>query len=190
MIVNRTPITVRGRVIAMRPLKRTATGSDVLSFRIAANERSFDEASGTWSDSNTFYVQVSAWDALARRAAVAALEKQLVVVQGTIFTHNYEKDGQLRSYPEIRAQAIAVDLVSMDERGRSVRDSERSADPIARLAGTAPQGESTELDDDQLAELSGQRTAATAASDDSEHEDERVPVGAAAGTSGQDDPPF
>lgn len=193
MIVNRTPITVRGRVIATRPLKRTATGSDVIGFRIAANERAYDQATGTWSDIGTFYIQVTAWDALARRAAVAALDKQMVVVQGTISTHSYEKNGEPRSYPEIRAQAIAVDLLSMDKNGRSVRETEQSADPISRLAGVSGQDGADSLDDDQLAQLSGQSEEATAA-DAGDEEAERVPVGAGVGASGDsrdgEEPPF
>lgn len=114
MIVNRTHATVRGRVIASYPINNTAGGDAVLNFRLAANERQFDPATNTWNDKDTFYVTVSCWDGLARRAAAVALRGQMVVAMGTLVSRNYEKEGQRRSYTELRAQHLAVDLASVE----------------------------------------------------------------------------
>lgn len=114
MIVNRTHATVRGRVIAAYPINNTAGGDAVLNFRLAANERQFDPATNTWNDKDTFYVTVSCWDGLARRAAAVALRGQMVVAMGTLVSRNYEKEGQRRSYTELRAQHLAVDLSSVE----------------------------------------------------------------------------
>lgn len=134
MIVNRTHATVRGRVIASYPINNTAGGDAVLNFRLAANERQFDPATNTWNDKDTFYVTVSCWDGLARRAAAVALRGQMVVAMGTLVSRNYEKEGQRRSYTELRAQHLAVDLASVE----TVRNYNGS-----RAEGSeAPQGES------------------------------------------------
>lgn len=114
MIVNRTHATVRGRVIAAYPINNTAGGDAVLNFRVAANERQFDSATNTWHDKDTFYVTVSCWDSLARRAAAIALRGQMVVAMGTLVSRNYEKEGQRRSYTELRAQHLAVDIGSVE----------------------------------------------------------------------------
>lgn len=114
MIVNRTHATVRGRVIAAYPINNTAGGDAVLNFRLAANERQFDPATNTWNDKDTFYVTVSCWDGLARRAAAVALRGQMVVAMGTLVSRNYEKEGQRRSYTELRAQHLAVDIASVE----------------------------------------------------------------------------
>lgn len=114
MIVNRTHATVRGRVIAAYPINNTAGGDAVLNFRLAANERQYDPATNTWNDKDTFYVTVSCWDGLARRAAAVALRGQMVVAMGTLVSRNYEKEGQRRSYTELRAQHLAVDLSSVE----------------------------------------------------------------------------
>ena len=114
MIVNRTHATVRGRVIAAYPINNTAGGDAVLNFRLAANERQYDPASNTWTDKDTFYVTVSCWDGLARRAAAVALRGQMVVAMGTLVSRNYEKEGQRRSYTELRAQHLAVDIASVE----------------------------------------------------------------------------
>ena len=114
MIVNRTHATVRGRVIASYPINNTAGGDAVLNFRLAANERQFDPATNTWNDKDTFYVTVSCWDGLARRAAAVALRGQTVVAMGTLVSRNYEKEGQRRSYTELRAQHLAVDIASVE----------------------------------------------------------------------------
>lgn len=136
MIVNRTHATVRGRVIASYPINNTAGGDAVLNFRLAANERQFDPATNTWNDKDTFYVTVSCWDGLARRAAAVALRGQMVVAMGTLVSRNYEKEGQRRSYTELRAQHLAVDLASVE----TVRNYNGS-----RAEGSeSPQGESRE----------------------------------------------
>lgn len=136
MIVNRTHATVRGRVIASYPINNTAGGDAVLNFRLAANERQFDPATNTWNDKDTFYVTVSCWDGLARRAAAVALRGQMVVAMGTLVSRNYEKEGQRRSYTELRAQHLAVDLASVE----TVRNYNGS-----RAEGSeSPQGESGE----------------------------------------------
>ncbi|WP_333618120.1 single-stranded DNA-binding protein [Dietzia sp.] len=115
MIVNRTHATVRGRVIATYPITSTNNGSGaVLNFRVAANERQLDPATNSWVDKDTFYVTVTCWDSLARRAAAVPLRGQIVVAIGTLASRHYEKDGERRNYTELRAQHVAVDLGSVE----------------------------------------------------------------------------
>lgn len=136
MIVNRTNITVRGRVISIHPLRTTSNASIVLNFRIAANERQYDPTSKTWADRDTFYISVTAWDGLARRLATLPMKNQMVVVMGTLATKSYEKDGVQRSYPELRAQHVAFDELSVEKLRPMSKDKDNDAgkDAQARKA--------------------------------------------------------
>jgi single-stranded DNA-binding protein len=68
----------------------------------------------------------------------------MVVAMGTLVSRNYEKEGQRRSYTELRAQHIAVDLASVE----TVRNYNGS-----RTEGSeAPQGEAGESASEHSAE--------------------------------------
>lgn len=171
MIVNRTHATVRGRVIAAYPINNTAGGDSVLNFRLAANERQYDPATQTWHDKETFYVTVSCWDGLAKRAAGFALRGQMVVAMGTLATRNYEKDGQRRSYTELRAQHLALDIASVETlRPLPEPKSEASAaadtDAASSDSGTASAPASDTSSSPMTSDAAPATTAATAASVD------------------------
>lgn len=179
MIVNRTNVTVRGRVINVYPLRTTSSNNAVLNFRIAANERQRDPITKVWSDRDTFYISVSCWDGLARRLASMAIDRQMVVVMGTLATKSYEKDGVTRSYPELRAQHVAFDQVSVETLRQPAKESDKHTDSAASTnnGAGAPQ---TDQDDtaNRTVQDAGEREDSTLDHDQWPDTGEAVGVGA------------
>ncbi|MBJ8342390.1 single-stranded DNA-binding protein [Antrihabitans sp. YC3-6] len=101
---------VVGTVIT-NPVKRSANGEEVISFRMASNARRQDRGTGEWVDSGTLYLSVSCWRRLVAGVGASIMVGDPIVAYGQLRTNEYtSKDGVARSDLEMRASAIGPDL--------------------------------------------------------------------------------
>jgi single-strand DNA-binding protein len=108
--MNATLVTVAGTVLADPHSRQTPSGIPVTSFRLASTERRRD-ATGTWVDVHTNYVQVTCWRQMGDRAAACLRRGDHVVVHGRAQVKDWEdKDGLRRTVVDIEAHAFGPDL--------------------------------------------------------------------------------
>lgn len=102
---------VVGTVIT-NPIKRsTATGDEVLSFRMASNARRQDRSTGEWTDGGTLYLTVTCWRRLVKGVAASLMKGDPIIAYGQLRTNEYtNRDGVDRADLEMRASAVGPDL--------------------------------------------------------------------------------
>jgi single-strand DNA-binding protein len=113
--MSTTFVTVVGNVTDEPRVHLTDDGNMVVNFRLACTERRRLPETDTWVDGKKLFVAVSCWRGFAENVAKSVHKGQPLMVHGRMFTHEYERDGQLRAVIEIEAVAIGHDL----SRGRS-----------------------------------------------------------------------
>jgi single-strand DNA-binding protein len=108
--MNETTMVVVGNLVDDPRLRKTESGVDVASFRVASTSRRYDRESARWVDSASLFLNVTCWRALGSNVAASLHKGDPVVVTGRVFTRTYERDGQLRSSYELEATAVGPDL--------------------------------------------------------------------------------
>jgi single-strand DNA-binding protein len=144
----KTIVTVVGNVVDSPRRANTATGT-VTNFRMASNDRRFDQGTEQWVDSGTLWIDIECWSALSNNVAASISKGDPVIVHGTLSTHTWESENGPRSKPRIKAAAVGLNL----SKGRAVftRDqAARSAEPADEYASgpLSPAAEGTP--DDQF----------------------------------------
>ena len=102
-------ITAIGNVVNSPSRNRTQNGS-VTNFRMAATERRFDSATQEWVDGSTFFVDVECWGEMGGNVSHSVSKGDPVIVIGNIRTHEWDSEQGRRSRPQIRAEAVALNL--------------------------------------------------------------------------------
>ncbi|WP_236077520.1 single-stranded DNA-binding protein [Rhodococcus sp. P1Y] len=135
---------VVGTVIT-NPVKRvTASGDEVLSFRMASNARRQDRTSGEWTDGGTLFLTVTAWRRLVKGVGGSLMKGDPVIAYGQLRTNEYTtREGVERSALEMTASAIGPDLA------RCIVKVER-AKPV--YASTQDEGREEDESDDSYVE--------------------------------------
>ncbi|MDA3646445.1 single-stranded DNA-binding protein [Saccharopolyspora indica] len=105
-----TQVTVVGYVITEPVEREIAGGHRLVSFRVVATSRRFDQATGQWVDGDRFLTTVNCWKRLADGVAGGLAKGDPVVVTGRLRTREYESGGQWRTVVEMDATAAGVDL--------------------------------------------------------------------------------
>lgn len=104
-----TPLTVVGR-IATAPERRRAGDGEVVTFRIASNERKRD-AAGEWVAGNSLFLTVNCWGQLGVGVSASLSKGDKVIVVGKVYTTEYDdREGVRHSYVEMRAYSVGPDL--------------------------------------------------------------------------------
>ncbi|AYF97049.1 single-stranded DNA-binding protein [Protaetiibacter intestinalis] len=103
-------VTVVG-VVATEP-KHTvsAEGLDVLQFRLAANHRRFDKATGGWIDAETNWFRIVAFRQLAANAGASFAKGQRIFVTGRLRVRDWNDGDKNGREVEIVADALGHDL--------------------------------------------------------------------------------
>jgi single-strand DNA-binding protein len=104
-------MTAVGRVVT--PINLRTVGADSLSigtFRIACNERKWNQAAGEWADGDSLYMSVTCWRWLAERVAASLSIGDPVIVTGRLRSRQYEKDGRQNTVMELDASAVGPNL--------------------------------------------------------------------------------
>lgn len=106
-----TYTTVIGNVVSEPRRRKTATGEDVISFRVACNTRRVDRRTQEWIDGPTLYLTVSCWRRLLIGVGQAIAKGRPIIAHGQIKTNEYvTNDGERRSDLEMTATAVGLDL--------------------------------------------------------------------------------
>lgn len=159
-----TQAAVVGTVITDPVKRETASGEEVMSFRMASNVRRRDRESGEWVDGGTLYLTVSCWRRLVQGVGASLMKGDPIIAYGELRTNEYRtRDGEPRSDLEMRASAVGPDLsrcsVRVDRSARlRVASSEDAARPPATDgvpgAGGSHEG-AEERSDEEAAALAG-----------------------------------
>lgn len=104
-------ITLIGNIATEPIFKTTPGGMQILSFRLATNERRFDEASKTWIDGEANWYSVSVFRKLAQHASASLRKGERVIVKGRLRLRRWESDGRQGIAAEINADSIGHDLL-------------------------------------------------------------------------------
>ncbi|MCZ4079071.1 single-stranded DNA-binding protein [Rhodococcus sp. H36-A4] len=148
---------VVGTVIT-NPIKRqTASGDEVLNFRMASNVRRQDRATGEWSDGGTLYLGVTCWRRLVKGVGGSLMKGDPVVAYGQLRTNEYTtRDGAERSDLEMTASAVGPDLarcIVKVERARPVAVPQEEPDETHdEGVDTFDEREEVDVDEDSIPE--------------------------------------
>lgn len=93
-------------VIAAPELRFTQQGKAVLSVRLAFNDSRYNEDTRQWENTNTFYVDGTAWEQTAERLADQIKKGDQVYVSGRLRTESWEKDGEKKSKPALTIRTM------------------------------------------------------------------------------------
>ena len=105
-----TTVTLVGTIIGDLSRRRTADGAELVSFRMAANERRRDRESGEWHNGETTYARVTCWRKLVAGVGASLGKGDPVMVTGRMYTREYQVEGSPRMSLEIDASAVGPDL--------------------------------------------------------------------------------
>lgn len=105
-----THLTIVGTLITVVGKRRLLDGTTVVSFRVASNERRYDQATETWTDGDTLYVTVTCWRKLAENVHASLVVGDPIIVRGRLVSRSYDKDGRRHTVTEMQASAVGPDL--------------------------------------------------------------------------------
>ena len=146
--MNDTTVTVVGNVVDSPRRANTATGT-VTNFRMASNDRRFDQSTEQFVDSGTLWIDIECWNALSSNVAASVSKGDPVIVHGTLTTHTWESEQGPRSKPRIKAAAVGLNL----SKGRSLFTKDqaaRGAEPADVHAGGPLSPAADDAPDDEL----------------------------------------
>ena len=95
-------VTLEGRLVRDPELRYTPSGKAVANFTIAV-DRGFSKEQG---ESNADFIKIVTWDKQAETVGNLLKKGRLVLVDGSIRTGSYEKDGQKVYTTEVQASRV------------------------------------------------------------------------------------
>lgn len=140
-----TTVHLTGRLGADPELRFTPAGKAVASFNLVTSKNTRDEQ-GNWTESETTWWRVSAWDAMAENIAESLSKGDAVIVIGRAHMQSYEdRDGNTRQSLTVQAYNVGPDLkraqakVQRTQRqpGTGSPDSDTAGDPWATPSPSA-----------------------------------------------------
>ncbi len=139
--MNEIHVTVTG-IVGTDVVHATGGRSNRAKFRLATNERYLDQATNTWVDRETVWLDVVCWKTLADHVAVSVRNGDPVLVRGRLRVSTWESDSGPRQSLEVTATAIGHDLT----KGRATFTRERASRqqaltvPATDARGDEPRG--------------------------------------------------
>ncbi|MDR6866061.1 single-strand DNA-binding protein [Microbacterium resistens] len=103
-------ITLVGNIASTPESTQTHSGVEVLTFRLATNNRRFDAKTGDWVDAGTNWYTVSAYRRLAENARTSLGKGDSVIVTGRLRLREWESNGRRGMSAEIDAESLGPDL--------------------------------------------------------------------------------
>ncbi len=136
---------IMGRLTADPELKKTATGTSVISFTVAVDRNFVKQGEERQAD----FIDVVAWRQTAEFVSKYFHRGSMIAVNGSIQTRNWEdKNGNKRKSTEVVADNVSF-CGSRAESGSSTRTEEAAYQPATSFA-TADESEFTEIPEDDL----------------------------------------
>ncbi len=125
-------ITVQGTVATDIDSRVTDSGRTMSRFRLAANERIQDRATGEWKDLPTTWLNVTCWGRLADHVGECLAKGTPVVVQGRLRERRYDREVSGVTVPgsslDLNARVVGPDL------SKGVAQFRRTKSPAVRQA--------------------------------------------------------
>ena len=147
-------------VVGTEPRKTLWNGNPVLSFRMVASERRYDNVTQNWVDVHSSWVSVSCFRRLARNVGESIQKGDRLVVHGKVRVKDWINDsGQQRTVVDIEAIAIGHDLTFGTTRLRPMTVPENTDDRLSEQADAFAR-EKADLPQESVRELLAQRAAA------------------------------
>ena len=116
MSINRVCVT--GNLTRDPELRATQSGSQVLSFGIAVNDRRKNQQTGEWEDYPNF-VDCTMFGTRAEKIANYIAKGRKVAIEGKLRYSSWERDGERRSKLEVIVDEIEF-MSRRDEQGGAV----------------------------------------------------------------------
>lgn len=137
-------VTIVGRVATDPTLGQTGGGDPVTNFRLASTHRRFDNATQTWTDSDTNWFSVAAFRRLGEHAKASLRTGDSVIVNGRLRIRTWESNGKQGTSVDIIAESIGHDL-RWGTSAFLARSRATPSDTAAR--GSSPEQGADELED-------------------------------------------
>ena len=129
-------ITISGYLGADPELRFTKAGAAFLKMRVGVSKRT-KQADGSWTDGETLWMDVSAWNTLAENAAESLTKGSRVIVTGELEPRSYEgKDGITKNSIELKASDIGPSLVNQAARLSKANKSNKMERGMATLGAS------------------------------------------------------
>ena len=118
--------TISGNLTRDPELRATASGTEVLGFSVAVNDRRRNPQTGVWEDIPN-YIDCTMFGSRAAALANILHKGSGVTVQGKLRWSQWERDGQKRSKIEVVVDEIALH----DKKGAAHADQAAAPEPEA-----------------------------------------------------------
>lgn len=118
--------TISGNLTRDPELRATASGTEVLGFSVAVNDRRRNPQTGVWEDIPN-YIDCTMFGSRASALANILHKGSGVTVQGKLRWSQWERDGQKRSKIEVVVDEIAL----RDKKGAAPADQAAAPEPEA-----------------------------------------------------------
>ena len=122
MSINR--VIISGNLTRDPELRATASGTQVLSFGMAVNDRHKNQQTGEWEDYPNF-VDVTMFGTRAEKLAQYLHKGSKVAIEGKLRYSSWEKDGQRRSKLEVIAEEL--EFMSRQDGGQPQQQYQQAA---------------------------------------------------------------
>jgi single-strand DNA-binding protein len=150
MAVGETQITIIGNVTKDPEIRFGPSGTAVVRFSVAVNERKLNRESGKWEEGDTAFHNVTAFRQLAENVAESIGKGARVIVHGALKQERWEDPAskETRTGWKLIADAVGPDLAfataktSKTTTGNGAGQSDPS-DPWATASRTRPAGTET-----------------------------------------------
>ncbi len=96
-------VTLVGRLVRDPELRYTPSGKAVANFTLAVDRGFKDKESG---ESSADFIKITTWDKQAETVGNILKKGRLVLVEGSIRTGSYEKDGQKVYTTDVQASRV------------------------------------------------------------------------------------
>lgn len=136
MSINHVSIT--GNLTREPEIRNTQSGTAVLSFGIAVNDRR-KNASGQWEDVPNFFECVTFGNRATALSGILT-KGMKVAIAGKLHYSSWETDGQKRSKVDIIAQEIEL------MQNRKPQQGQLGSEPVYAVPATAPQPQQQQQD--------------------------------------------
>lgn len=104
-------ITVAGNVVAAPETRFTNAGVMVANFRIAANDRRYNQQTGEWENAGATFLRCSIWRQAAEHVVESLNVGDRVLVTGVLRQSEWEtQEGEKRTSYELAVNEIGISL--------------------------------------------------------------------------------
>ena len=120
-------LTIVGRLCADCDLRYTPSGAAVLGFRIAC-DRYFRKKDANETTKETSFFNANIWGQSAERLSKELRKESAVLVEGSLRSRSWEKDGQKHYAVEINASRVSA-LEWSEEKAEGGQPAEQGREP-------------------------------------------------------------